>query len=777
MKRFLQSLPLLLLVLASTAHGWAGPDGRFIENRGQLPDPVKYYAYCGEATLYFTETGVIIDLPMRAHAGRMRFVDARPPSALEPREPQPTRLNYYTGNDPRLWKSDLRVFSELVYRDLWPGVDLLLQAKEGEVRYRILAPAGAELKSGRWEQRFAFEGFDRITTTVAGATELELPGGHLTDVALSSDGTDRVLRWGTETGKPEESMAGGKDFVRDDPSTLAWSTFMGGSDNDYGHGLTVDSSGQPVVVGYTRSPNFPTTIGAYDRTQNGGYDLFVAKLDATGSTLLWATFVGGSLEDRPFDVAVDAADAVFVTGQTYSSDFPTTPNAFSRALGGPRDTYVAKLSDAGGTLEWSTYLGGSSYERAWSLALDSSGRPVVAGETSSTDYPTTAGAYDTVLGGIWDACVTKLDAQGQTLVWSTFLGGASSDWIHAVVMDHLDCPVVAGDTYSSDYPTTPGAYDRTANGSGDAFLTKLDPQGSSLVLSSFLGGSGLDGAFGVALNSAGQPVVAGSTTSLDFPVTPGAYDVSYNGAGDIYVAQLNTGGTTLLWNTYIGGSDIEESFAMIVDPQGRAIVTGETSSTDYPTTASGIDRSYAGNRDAFITQVSPRGDAVLWSTYLGGIEYDSGWDFALDSAGITYLTGPTRSPEFPTTTGVYDRSYNGGEEDVYVVRLAIPPIVAAAPSDEPNHTPNTILRAGPNPFHESLQLRLDLPRPSTVSLLVLDATGRRVATLASGLRLSGTNSLVWSGRDAQNRLLDSGVYWLRLEAGSETEQTKVICVR
>jgi hypothetical protein len=768
---------LLMAVFAPTAHGWAGPDGGIIENRGQLPDAVKYYACDGEATVYFTDAGVVIDLPARGHAVLMRFVQAQRPSKLEAGGQQPVYLNSYLGRNPERWKSGLRVFSELVYRDLWPGVDLRLQAVGGELRYRLLAAPGSGPGSEHWEGRFAFEGVDGITTDAAGVTELEIPGGKMTEASVSSDGSDRILRWAAGAGMSAELLAGEVTFDKDNPSTLGWSTFLGGADNDYSHGLGLDSFQRPVVTGYTRSANFPTTVGAYDRTHAGSYDVFVAKLDASGSTVLWGTFIGGTLEDRPFALEVDAADNVVVAGHTFSSDFPTTVGAYDRTLSGVRDAFVVKLNAAGSALMFSTYLGGNSYERVWGLALDSSGQPVVAGETGSADYPTTAGAFDTVFGGAGDGFVAKLDAAGQSLLWSTFLGGASADWVNGLTIDAADCPVAVGTTFSGDYPTTPGAFDRASHGDYDAFLTKLQSDGSSLVYSSYLGGSASDVAYAVDLDGAGQAVVTGSTSSADFPVTPGAYDTSYNGAGDIFVAQFNVSATDLLWNTYVGGAGVEESFALILDPDGRATVSGETDSPDYPTTADGYDRTYAANRDAFITQISPAGGTLLWSTYLGGGEFDSGWDFAIDASGRPLLTGPTRSVDFPTTAGAYDRTYNGGLEDAFLLRLAIPSNPSSSPSARSASAPAVALWAGPNPFRESLRLRWSLPQPSTARLLVYDAAGRRTAAVISGLRLAPAGSMSWPGPDAQNHPLDPGVYWLRLETESGVVQTKVVCVR
>jgi len=756
---------LLLVMLASVASGLPAPRGGIVENCGQLAAMVHSYVNCGDATIYFTKTAVVLDLPRRQHALWMRFTDANASTVLELRDEQPTRLHYFTGADPRHWRSDRRVYSELVYRDLWPGVDVVFRPEPGQLRYWIRAGAASD----RTGARFEFEGADRVAKSGSGALRIEIPGHACTDCAVSPAGTERVLRWGSGAASEALPVPGPNAA-----GSLSWSTFLGGSSNDYSHGLAVDSADRPVVTGYALSTDFPTSPGAYDSTHAGGYDVFVAKLDAGGSTLLWATFLGGNQEDRPFALALDASGHVVVAGHTFSADFPTTPGAYDRILNGTRDVFVAMLDADGSSLRWSTYLGGAAWERAWGMALTTDGRPVVAGETSSTDFPTTLGAYDTALGGGVDGFVTELEADGRSLRWSTFVGGSSSDWINAVALDHLQRPVAAGTTYSADYPVTPGAFDPSANGVADGFVTKLAADGGTAVYSTYLGGAGVDVAYALGVNAQGQAVVTGSTTSADFPVTAGAFDVSYNGGGDLFVAQFDTAGAALSWSTFVGGSAVEEAYALILDPEGRPMVAGETASADFPTTWDGFDRVYGGNRDAFVTQVRATGDSLRWSSFLGGGQWDSGWDFALDSTGNPLLTGPTRSGDFPTSAGAYDRVYNGGAEDVFVTRFELRTPAAADPVG-----PSALrLWAGPNPFRRSVQLRFHLSQPGAVQLSVFDAAGHRVAALLPEMRAAGANSLVWPGRDPERGVpVPGGVYWLRLQTPSRVLHASVIRVR
>jgi hypothetical protein len=737
-----------------------GAAGGIIENRGQLPEGVRYYASCREATIYFTDTAVVVDLVPQRYALWMRFAGARAPLRLAGGGVSPTRLHFFTGGGPGSLAA--RAYSEVVYRAAWPGLDVCFRVEHEQLFYCIRPAPGADLRQARFE----FEGATQIMTELDGTRELRIPGRSLHDSAVSPTGLDRVVRWGCRL-----STDAGSDPAVDNASSLTWSTLLGGADNDYSHGVALDAANCPIVTGYTHSLDFPVTPGAHDSIQSGSYDVFVARFAADASSLLWATFLGGSLEDRPFALALDRAGNIVVTGQTFSPDFPTTQDAHDRVLDGSRDVFASKLDPSGSVLLWSTYLGGSAWERAWGLALDADDRPVLAGDTGSIDFPTTSKAYDQVWSGGAEAFVTKLEADGETLTWSTFLGGSSNDVINALAIGATGRPIVTGTTLSNDFPVTVGAYDGTPNGGADAFIATLAAPGDSLVWSTYVGGSGPDVAYGLRLNRRGQAVIAGSTASVDFPVTIGALDGSANGNGDVFVAALDASG--LAWSTYLGGSDADEAYALVLDPDDRPIVSGETASVDFPTTLNGFDRSYGGNRDAFVTQLDATGATLRWSTFLGGGEWESGWDFAVDSGGDPLLTGPTRSSDFPTTEGAFDRSYNGGGEDAFVLRLSLPPFetsVFIPPMTLP-------LRAWPNPFRESVELRFQLLRPSVMRLLVHDAAGRRVIAITPGFGASGPYSLAWSGLDARGRPVAPGVYWVRLETGGSVQQTKVVRTR
>jgi hypothetical protein len=359
-------------------------------------------------------------------------------------------------------------------------------------------------------------------------------------------------------------------------SSLVYGTFIGGSGPDSGGEIAIDGGGNAYVTGGTHSSDFPTTPGAFDRSYNGDYDVFVVKLNPNGSSLSYGTFIGGSDDDFGLGIAVDGGGNAYVTGFTESSDFPTTSGAFDRSINGYRDAFVVKLSQSGSSLSYGTFLGGEigSLDYGWAIAVDDEGYAYVTGLTYSSDFPTTSGAFDTSFNGEWDAFVVKLNPNGSSLVYGTFIGGSDDDYGSDIAVDGGGNAYVSGGTYSSDFPTTPGAFDTSFNDGEDAFVVKLDPNGSSLVYGTFIGGSDWDWGDGIAVDGEGNAYVTGRTESSDFPTTPGAFDRSFNGYYDAFVVKLNPNGSSLSYGTFIGGSDWDGGAGIAVNGGGNAYVTG-----------------------------------------------------------------------------------------------------------------------------------------------------------------------------------------------------------
>jgi hypothetical protein len=396
-------------------------------------------------------------------------------------------------------------------------------------------------------------------------------------------------------------------------SGLVYSTYLGGSAYDEGGGIAVDNAGNAYVAGRTASTNFPTTPGAFQAGLSGGFDAFVTKLNPTGSGLVYSTYLGGSAYDDAFGgIVVDAVGNAYVSGNTDSINFPTTLGAFQTTYGGNRDAFVTKLNPLGNGLVYSTYLGGSGTEEAFCpcTAVDAAGNAYVAGDTSSTNFPTTPGAFQTAYGGgDFDAFVTKLNPLGNGLVYSTYLGGIDVDEGEGLAVDNAGNAYVAGRTLSSNFPTTTGAFQTTfVGGPDDVFVTKLNPTGSGLVYSTYLGGSGFDFSGGIALDALPNPnaYVTGATGSTDFPTTPNAFQTVFGGADDAFVTKLNPTGSGLVYSTYLGGSGADSGVGIVLDtlPNPNAYVMGFTTSTDFPTTPGAFQASLAGPSDAFVAKIT-----------------------------------------------------------------------------------------------------------------------------------------------------------------------------
>ncbi len=457
---------------------------------------------------------------------------------------------------------------------------------------------------------------------------------------------------------------------------LVYSTFLGGGGIDYGTGIAVNAANEAFVTGYTTDAvtDFPTTAGAYDPAHNGNYDAFVTKLNAAGTALVYSTFLGGSGSDRGYGIAVNGANEAFVTGYTGSAGFPTTVGSYDPGHNGDDDAFVTRLNAAGTALVYSTFLGGSGFDRGYGITINAANEAFVTGYTTDavTDFPTTAGAYDPAHNGNYDAFVTKLNATGTALVYSTFLGGSGFDYGYGIAVNSAGEAFVTGSTGSADFPTTAGVYDTTHNGGTyDVFVTRLNATGTALLYSTFLGGSDTDEGYGIAVNAANEAFVTGYTTDAvtDFPTTAGAYDPAHNGNYDAFVTKLNATGTALVYSTFLGGSGFDYGYGIAVNSANEAFVTGYTTSAGFPTTIGAYDTGHNGDEDVFVTRLNAAGSSLVYSTFLGGSNNDIGFAIAVNSADEAFVAGRTASAGFPTTAGSYDTSHNGSS-DAFVAKLA-----------------------------------------------------------------------------------------------------------
>ena len=683
--------------------------GAFLENAGQIANPdVRYYSASGSVRVGFAESAVLFvlteapsippssdprhggdGLPQPPNAARavllrLRFIGANDvlPQATRPLS-HPS--HFFLGNDPSQWRTNVRSYGEIAYKGLYEGIDLVYRATPRGVKYEFRLDPGTDPSV----ITMLYEGADGLDSDVAGDMRVQTVVGGLVDSApVAYQGDDDVpcafvqrspRSYGFRCSQVESS----RSLVVD---PLVYSTYLGGLGGERVHSIAVDVLGNAYVTGETESVDFPPVPGSFNTSFGGVYDAFIAKLDAAGRTLQYSTYLGGIGGDIAYSIALDSGSNATITGSTFSPDFPITPNAFNNASNGDRDVFVARLNAAGDDLVYSTFLGGSSQEVGYAIAVGPAGEAYVAGMTRSTDFPATNGSFNqTYNGGVQDGFLARLDAAGTSLAYATYLGGGGEDWVNSVAFDSTGSPFVTGRTASSDFPTTVNAFDRIHGGGGllDAFVTKFESDASALVYSTFLGGANGDEGGGIAVDSAGNAYVTGRTSSLDFP-TAAAFDPSLGGVRDAFVAKLGPTGESLVYATYFGGGGDDLGQAIAVDAAGNAFVTGGTDSADFPLSPDAVDTSYnGGTRDAFLAGLSATGSSLLYSTFFGGTDWDQGEAVAVRIGGSVYVAGGTNSTDFPYTTGALSADFSG-VEDGFVVRIGLGPGIpdlTLSPSD------------------------------------------------------------------------------------------------
>ncbi len=659
----------------------------FTRNMGQWDERVLFRANADGATMWFTTEGVTYQFTRRIsghsraggdtgfvgvaprgypHEGNhmglplhdpddrdsieqlvltAKFIGANPNPEIVGEGLIEYKCNYFLGNDPMKWHTDVPNYEAITLKDIYPGIDLKYSGDgNGQAAYEFVVAQGADVAQIKIE----YEGAEETSIDSDGRLVLRTKWGDMIAAVGST-----VNRTGLASPRFVLNSEHTLGFAVDGQSlaqaksgtlTLSYSTFLGGGGGDGGYGgIAVDGGGNAYVTGSTSSSDFPT-LNPY-QTDQGGWDVFVTKLSCTNSGLIYSTYLGGGSDDWGEGIAVDDSGNAYVTGSTWSSDLPTLSPYQTDQGGG--DVFVVKLSSSGDSLIYSTYLGGESYDEGQGIAVDGSGA-YVTGSTQSSDFPT-LNSYQTDQGGV-DAFVTKLSSSGNSLIYSTYLGGGSEDYGWDIAVDDSDNAYVTGRTSSSDFPTL-NPY-QTYQGSVDAFVVKLSNSGSSLMYSTFLGGSGPENEYdsdhhmgGIAVDGSGNAYVMGSTYSSNFS-TLNPYQ-GYQGNMDVFMTELSSTGNSLIYSTYLGGSGNDWGEDIAIDGSGNAYVTGVTWSPDFPTL--NPYQSYLnGYYDVFVTKLSNTGNSLIYSTYLGGGDGDAGWGIAIDGSGNAYVAGSTLSSDFPT---------------------------------------------------------------------------------------------------------------------------------
>ncbi len=639
----------------------------FVENRGQATPEVRYIGEGPDFKAWFLDNAVIF---RRGNdVLRFGFADGRKDSSLEPSDPLGAKANYLRGNDPGHWETDLSLFASICYRQVWPGIDVRFRADGSHLKAEYLIAPGASPDS----IRLRFDG--RVEVGEDGSLVVSAGGGHYReDQPTVLEGVaDNYKRVAANFFKFEGGTVGiatrPQDQVKPRVTPIV-SGYFGGVAQTTITAVAVNSYYETVVAGWTISTTLPATGGAQSHYA-GGVDAFVAAFSPAGGTLLYCTYLGGSGDDRAFGLAVDASNNSYITGWTSSSNFPVS-NAYQSKLKGARDAFVTKLNAAGNAFIYSTYLGGSGVDVGYGVAVDSTGAPVIVGDTTSTNLPGTVGVFQSILQGIQNVFVAKLATDGKTLQFLTYFGGNATDHGAAIALDASASIYIGGSTYSSNFPTHL-AFQPRSGGGQDGFVAGLSSTGTSLIFSSYYGGSGgTPPGAPEEVNSiavfAGKITAAGTTSSSDFPITAGVFQPTFGGgATDGFIGRINGTTGALQTSTYLGGSSDDGINAVAVGLDAYTYVAGYTVSTDFPT-QNPIQASNGGGMDAFVAKTNL--GILYYSTYLGGSGSDSANAIALDSLTSVVVAGSTGSSNFPVASSL--GSWQGSALSSFITKIAPP---------------------------------------------------------------------------------------------------------
>jgi hypothetical protein len=699
-----------LLAASAQCQTTATPNARLVEaygrvplgfepNRGQTDPRVRYLAHGPGYQVFLTpdEAVLVLDEPaVRSKKGsgfvkvvaapgaamhkfevlRIALVGAKEPAQIAGEDELLTRSNYLIGNDRAKWHTGVPNYRVVRYQEVYPGTDVVYHGELGQqLEYRFELQPGADPRTIALEMH----GSKSISIDNHDALIVQFESGALTEhppIVYQEIGGRRVridgryeLRGGNRVGF-RIAAYDHRAHLTIDP-TLSYSTFLGGSVYNFSQNIAVDAKGHAYVTGEASSPDFPTTEGA---ALDGSSDAFVTEFTPNGSGVVFSTLIGGSGDEMGLGIGVGPAGNVIVGGTTTSPDFPLVKPVQS-AVGG---IFVSKLTKDGSGLVYSTYFGAPDDE-VGDLYVDGSGNAYLTGNTFSTTFPT-KNAFQPALAGSSDAFAAKFLTDG-SLAYSTYLGGSDYDQGNGITADSSGAAYVTGTTSSSDFPHTAGAFQTVYAGnsgvdpdSGDAFVTKLNATGA-LVYSTYLGGTGDDTGFGIAVDSSGAAYVTGYTTSLDFPHTAKAFQTVDKGTmANGFVTKLNPAGSALDYSTFLGGSTYDAGSGIGTNSKGEAIVVGISLSTDLPVTKDAFQKVMKGTADAFVSKLDPKGEKLLYSTYLGGsgIQGD-GSGIAIGPAGNAYIASTTDATDFPVTKGAFQTTYPAGATNaVFVSKFTFP---------------------------------------------------------------------------------------------------------
>jgi hypothetical protein len=790
----------------------------FTVNRGQSPASIRFTAQGSGCGMAFSPAGTTFLLSRETAASvakraakksvvfendptrdrpeyesfalKLAFVGANENPEIKGEDRLPWNNNYFIGNDPDRWRTDVPNYKKIRFKEVYDGIDLVYYGNRKRVKYDFIIKPGEDPEKILLKYDFGEAG-GALEVNEKGELVVKTPVGELIEEKpycyqkihgkeMAVEVAYEVVEGGTyrfRVGEYDKSA----DLVID--PELVYSTYLGENEEDYVEDIAADSEGCAYVAGRTGSHDFPNTAGAYDTSFN---TLFVSKLNPEGTALRYSTYLGGPEPALFPRIAVDSQGNVCVTG-VGRQGFPITENAIDKQK---TDIFVTKLNAQGNGLIFSTFWGGHDLDisSSQSIALDAADNIYIAGYTYSHDFPTTQGAYKNEHGAGGEVVfVTKFNSYASEVMYSTFIGnGAATD----IQVNSSGEAYIFGITQNTIpyFPLTDNAFDKTPPSSNNrkSFITKLNKAGSQLVYSTLLGGTADQASLGIALDSSGCAYVCGYTSSTDFPTTPGAFMRSTALSRKYgFISKISSDGSKLEYSTLLTGEKDNNIFStdtvirdIAIYGDGYAVITGRSNARYFPVTHDAIQPFATG---AILTIISKDGSNLIYSTYWGGSGNDEANALALDGSGNVYIAGITSSADFPLSEGVIDTTFTTRDylpmPEGFVSKFHFGDILTHASGHGDTPSEFRIISVYPNPFNPFTTIEFSLPEPGKVKLMVYSITGQKVYEIQTERLSAGTRQIRWDGKDAFDKPVSSGVYLIRLDNGKRSLAQKVLFLK
>jgi hypothetical protein len=644
---------------------------RFEANQGQWPAEVRFATRSSERTMVLADGG-----EARIGALRLRPVNASRGARVEGVDKLRTGATYLLGRDKSAWRGNVPSFSAVAYRGIYPGVDLLYKGTGRRVEYDFVVAPHADAAAICMEfggaSRLAIGDDGALIALVSGKEQMRQPVPFAyQDNPVSGTRTQVAAHYRLLEGNQVAFTLGQYDASRPlviDPVLVA--TYFGGDSVDVATAVAVDRQNQVWVAGYTSSTALPRAGLPFAEEKAGNVDIFVAKFNPNvegADSLVYSTYFGGDNAEKPTAIALSASGYLYLTGDTASTNFPLNGNAAQTTLKGDSDAFLVRLStniQGTASFDYGTYLGGDLKDFGTAIALttgaDARDQAYIAGySTTSEGFPFKGGSLQTSFRGGYDAFFAMfVPDSSDTLRYSSFLGGKSTDVATGIAVDARGIVHLTGYTMSEDFPFTDFAYRTTYAGRGDIFYARADitkPGLDGYLYATFIGGSDTELAYGMTQDAAGILYVTGYTFSDDFPIFDNAIRSVRAGESDVFLLRIDPsapGSNPITYSTYLGGSGSELAYGISVSANGRVALTGYTDSTDFPAVGNALQPRTGGALDAFLTLIdfaaaTPR---LVYSSYVGGDSPDFGYQVAQDGRGNIYAVGSTTSRRLATPT-------------------------------------------------------------------------------------------------------------------------------